>query len=466
MPNSKQAEHLLQELNSRLSEWLAENDTPCLERPLSHQSLAKTSDLALPIEGLGLENLFSDVDFFLSGSVKTNSKRFMNPLWGGIDISSMIGEIISTLANTSMYTFELSPFGTLIEKTLIEKVCSVVGFESGGGTFTTGGSNGNMLGMLCGRHSIDPNIMREGNRGAELVAYVSAESHYSVQMAANVLGIGLSNVIKVNCDEDGRMRPDSLIQEIRRSRNEGRRPFCVIATSGTTVRGAFDPLRAISEICTDEGLWMHVDAAWGGTSLLSNKYRHLMDGVEFADSVCWDAHKMMGVPLICSIFVIKDAALLRRVCSHTGIAHYLFHDDTEVVDLGRSSLQCGRRNDALKLWLAWREKGDAGWAKMVDRYIGIADKLQDMVESDNRLEMMSSRVWSNVCFRVKADDPNRFNTELRERILRNGKFMISRSNIGDDVILRPVISNPSVDEDSLNELISEIHQVADEILEE
>ena len=154
-------------------------------------------------------------------------------------------------------------------------------------------------------------------------------------MAANVIGIGHQNIIKVQCDEDGRMRPDRLEEEIAFARQEGMRPLCVVATAATTVRGAYDDIDALATIAHREGLWLHVDAAWGGTCLFSTEHRRLMDGVDKADSVCWDAHKMMGVPLICSAFLIKDPLVLRRLCDHTNVAHYLFHSDAELDDLGR-----------------------------------------------------------------------------------------------------------------------------------
>ena len=114
-------------------------------------------------------------------------------------------------------------------------------------------------------------------------------------MSATVLGIGLDNLISVPCDVNGKMRPEKLTEEIEFAKLNGQIPFCVIATAGTTVRGAFDPIKEISEICTDNNLWLHVDAAWGGSCLFSAKHRHLMDGIELADSLCWDAHKMMGI---------------------------------------------------------------------------------------------------------------------------------------------------------------------------
>ena len=323
-----------------------------------------------------------------------------------------------------------------------------------------------MIGMMCARYQIDPLGQRRGFSGDNLVCYVSIESHYSVLMAANVLGIGFDNVIKIPCDESGRMRIDKLQEEIERTRTNGQTPFCVIATAGTTVRGAFDPIKDIAEICSDNEIWLHVDAAWGGSCMFSTKHRDLMNGVELADSVCWDAHKMMGVPLVCSAFLIKKPEILRKVCSHGDVAHYLFHGDSEDVDIGRISLQCGRRNDALKLFLAWREKGDAGWARLVDSYVDLADHLQSLVEADEKLEMVSSRVWSNVCMRyvVEGFDLNDVNFQIRERMMREGRFMVSSSKVGDTVILRPVIANPAVTRDVLDSFVENAIQIGDDIV--
>ncbi len=429
-------------------------------------SLSKTSDIHLPLEGRGTEAVFDDIDEFLRKSVKTNRAEFMNPLWGGLNTTGFAGEVITALTNTSMYTYELAPFATLIEQTILKRMGELVGFSDGGGTMATGGSNGNMLGMLCAREVAFPSSTHKGIDGTKMAAFVSAESHYSVLMSANVIGIGHQNLFKIPVDEDGRMRPDALRDEIRRAKNEGLTPFCVVSTSGTTVRGAFDSLMEIGQIAHDEGIWHHVDAAWGGSALFSNQLSSLMKGVELADSVCWDPHKMMGLPLICSAFLVKQPEVLAKVCAHGNVAHYLFHENSRDYDLGRYSLQCGRRNDALKLWLAWRECGDAGWASLVENYISLADHLQTRIDNHPQLEMMSSREWTNVCFRYvprKDMDFNEMNSELRLRIMQNADFMVSRSNIGEDVVIRSVISNPGITVSTLDAFIDEVLRIGNDI---
>tara|TARA_B100001741_G_scaffold306167_1_gene299260 strand:- start:18 stop:1076 length:1059 start_codon:yes stop_codon:yes gene_type:complete len=342
----------------------------------------------------------------------------------------------------------------------------IVGYGEGFGTLTTGGSNGNMLGMLCARQSINPLSSLDGFDGSKYVAFVSAEAHYSTLMSANVIGIGHQNLVKVSCDSRGRMKPQSLLEEINRVIESNRIPFCIIATSGTTVRGSFDPIRELATIAHDNNIWLHVDAAWGGSCLFSKRHRYLMDGIELADSVCWDAHKMMGLPLICSVFLTKHKSILRAVCAHGDAAHYLFHEDSKDVDLGRYSLQCGRRNDSLKLWIAWREIGDSGWARMVEKYCELSDYLENLVIENAHLSMMSERNWSNICFRFEADgyDLNELNTEIRNRMMREGIHLVSRSNIGDDVVIRAVVANPLIDEGVLHSLISSVERHGKEII--
>jgi len=453
-----EAEGFLDEVLARVKNFLELSQTVSrIRQPHTAESLSKTTDLKLPMEGRGLESALDDIESVLRNSVRTTAPGFMNPLWGGLSVASIAGELVTAATNTAMYTYEIAPIATLIESTILRRMAELADFGTSQGTLTTGGSNGNMLGMLCARQSKLPLSSHSGFNGTEMVAFVSEESHYSFSIASNVIGIGQSNLIKVRCNEDGQMLPESLDDEIQRALNNGQTPFAVLATSGTTVRGSFDPLREIASIAHKHELWLHVDAAWGGSCLFSPQYRSLMDGIELADSFCWDAHKMMGIPLICSAFIVKDAEILRAVCSNGNTAHYLYHDTGADVDLGRYSLQCGRRNDALKLWLAWREIGDAGWASMIERFMHTADYLEQQVILRDSLEMVSNRMWTNVCFRYVGSSPeedlNRINAELRERIIRDGQFMVSRSTVDGKIILRSVIANRNITETSLESFL-------------
>lgn len=463
-----EADAFLDEVLNRVNAFLEQSQHVQQIRTMeTHQSLNRTSDLKLPLEGRGLEAALDDIETVLRNSVHTTAPGFMNPLWGGLSVASIAGELVTAATNTAMYTYEIAPIATLIETTILKRMAELADFGTSQGTLTTGGSNGNLLGMLCARQSKLTLSSRSGFDGQKMVAFVSEESHYSFSIASNVIGIGHANLIKVRCNEQGQMRPDSLQEEIERAINNGQIPFAVLATSGTTVRGSFDPLRELASVAHQYDLWMHVDAAWGGSCLFSPQHRSLMDGIELADSFCWDAHKMMGIPLICSAFIVKDAEILRSVCSTGKEAHYLYHDTGENIDLGRFSLQCGRRNDALKLWLAWREIGDAGWASMLERFMGLADYLQNRVNEHEALEMVSDRMWTNVCFRYVGTAPkenlNQLNAELRERLVRDGRFMVSRSTVNEQIILRSVIANRNISEDSLDAFIERVVSLGKDI---
>ena len=463
-----EAERFLDDVLAHVKSFLEVSQTETSIRLAeSSESLHRTTDLKLPLEGRGLDAALDDIESVLRHSVRTTAPGFMNPLWGGLSIASIAGELVTAATNTAMYTYEIAPIATLIESTILKRMAELAEFGTSQGTLTTGGSNGNLLGMLCARQAKIPLSSHSGFDGTKMVAFVSEESHYSFVIASNVIGIGHSNLIKVRCNEDGQMLPEALDEEIQRALANGQIPFAVLATSGTTVRGSFDPLRDIAAIAHKHELWMHVDAAWGGSCLFSSRYRSLMDGIELADSFCWDAHKMMGIPLICSAFIVKDAEILRTVCSNGQTAHYLYHDTGADVDLGRFSLQCGRRNDALKLWLAWREIGDAGWASMLERFMDLGDYLQRRVESHNALEMVSDRMWTNVCFRYvgesSEEELNRINAELRERLIQDGQFMVSRSTVNEKIILRSVIANRNITESSLDAFLERVLSLGKDI---
>ena len=463
-------ERLLQGVLARVWRRLAEhNDSESqLNTAESYEELKRRLDISVRQEGVEIEELLSDIDTYVSESVNTSHPHFMNPLWGGTNIASFAGEIITALTNTSMYTFEIAPMATLIENEMIETMARLAGYEAGEGIFTTGGSNGNLLGMLCGRDRKLPDAKFDGLQGKEIVAFISEEAHYSTIVAANILGIGKKNLISVPCESSGKMDINKLEEYIATEKRAGKIPFCIIATAGTTVKGAIDPLEELVEICKREYLWLHVDAAWGGAALLSPKTRGLLSGIEKADSICWDPHKMMGMPLICSVFLVRDSGTLNKVCSHTDNAHYLFSDSSMDDDLGRKSLQCGRRVDALKLWLAWRAKGNDGWKKLVEQYFDVASYLTEKVRQQPLLELATEPSLTNVCIRytgarLTTEKQDIANREIRIKLLESGRFMVSTSLVGGRPIIRAVISNPEVNEKVVDELLAAIIEIGDEI---
>jgi glutamate/tyrosine decarboxylase-like PLP-dependent enzyme len=207
-------------------------------------------------------------------SIKTNSGKFHNQLYGGTDLFGLGATWLSESLNTNQHTFEVAPVFTLIERSVIEEVKHVVGYEEGDGLFSPGGSISNMYGMVLARYRLFPETKTKGLSGLPtLVAFTSEEGHYSIQKSAHWLGIGTDNVIKIKTDDLGRMIPEELERQIVLNKSKGCVPFFVNATAGTTVVGAIDPLDEIAEICNKHKLWLHIDACYGGTLLLSKNHR-------------------------------------------------------------------------------------------------------------------------------------------------------------------------------------------------
>ena len=432
------------------------------------EELAAILNVSVEDEGVDTESLLNSINTYLSECVKTQHPHFLQPLWGGLSEAGLAGEIATVLSNTSIYTWEIAPAATIVEMEMVATLGRMAGWDRTDGTFTSGGSNSNMLALLLARDRLLPNAMSEGVDGSKLAVFVSAESHYSLLMSAHVLGIGRNGVVKIETDDVGRMKPDALRNAISETRADGRTPFCVVATTGTTVRGAFDSIEALADVCQDEDLWLHVDAALGAPCLFSPKYKHLMNGIERADSLTWDPHKLMGTPLTCSVLLTPHLGALSKTCSYIDSAHYLFHEPGEEYDLGRKSLQCGRRVDALKLWIGWKSCGTSGWMERVERYVELAIELEGLVVNHPDLELVCERAFTNVCLRYRGRQQdesglNVFNEKIRRKMMEDGRFMVSLAKVRDTTVLRPVICNPAVDSESLNRFVDEIIRVANSI---
>lgn len=424
-------------------------------------------DLKIPEESNNYEGLFSDIESYLNYSVKTGHKQFLNQLYSGQNIPALIGEFITALTNTSMYTFEVAPMATLIEKELIKKMCGIVGFTNGGGTFATGGSNANMLAMMSARNKRLPLVKQTGLKaGIVLTAFVSDQSHYSFDTAANILGIGSNNVYKVKSDTRGRMLSEDLDKLLEQSIKKGETPFFIAATTGTTLLGAFDPLDEIAEIAKKYNIWMHVDGSFGGSIILSKKHKHLFKGLERADSFTWNPHKLMNVPLVASVLLLNDNTRLLKNLSDLD-TDYIYHDNEAAnYNLGKQSIQCGRRVDALKVWLAWRFYGDSGYEKRINRMFELANYAQTKVENHAKLNLLANPQSLTVCFvydAKKQADTDALNLEIREKLMQKGLTLVNYGYLKSKVAIRLVISNPDVTETDLDEFFEYFVQMGAEL---
>lgn len=408
----------------------------------SEEELKKIFDLSISKDQTNIDEIEAFIDNYIKYSTNTNSNQFFNQFFTGGNLPSILGEIVTAFTNSSMYTYEVAPVATLIEKKLIEKMNAVVGYKNGDGIFTTGGSNANMIAMFSARNKFFNSAIFHGlSEVGKLTAFVSDQMHYSFQTAANLLGLGIKNLIKVKSDSQGRMIVEELEAEVKKSIKRGEKPFFVCGIAGTTVLGAFDDFVGISDVAKRYGLWFHVDGALGGTFLLSDKKEQFYKGVELSDSFTWDAHKLMNIPFVCSVILTKQQGVLDGNLSHLN-KEYLFHNSEEYeLDLGVKSLQCGRNVDALKLWIAWKFYGDKKYTEMANNLLDIAQYFAQKVKEDDRLEILNDPESVCICYRVKHPNSNEFNLKLREKLLEQGGSMVNYTYIDGDVYIRFVNVN-------------------------
>lgn len=335
------------------------------------------SSLLPAAEGAGKEGLLAAISQILTYSVNTWDQGFLDKLYSSPNAVGLVSELLLAALNTNVHVYSVSPALTVVEKLTARSLARLFGFRGprAGGVTAAGGSASNLTSLVIARAHLFPETKAGGNAGRRFAVFTSEHGHYSVSKAAAVVGLGAGAVRLVPVDAAGRMAPAALAERIRGARAEGMTPLYVNATAGTTVLGSYDPLPEVAAVCRREGVWMHVDASWGGGAVFSSSSAgrggELLRGAELADSVTVNPHKMMNVPVTCSFLLGPDMRVFHQ--ANRTDAPYLFHGgeggeggDDEVWDLADLTLQCGRRGDALKLALAWVYYGPAGLGAQVD----------------------------------------------------------------------------------------------------
>jgi sulfinoalanine decarboxylase len=388
-----------------------EDKNPVAER-IDSTKLYDSIDLSLN-EGAMIDEdfkvLLQDV---LVSTPKTATNLFFNQLFGGRQSKAVLGDLLAVMLNNSMYTYKVAGPQVGIEQEIIRQSCDLIGYGSkSNGTFPTGGSMSNYMALVMGRDAKDP-LCRLNGMSKPLIIYTSEECHYSNAKNASFAGIGKNNIRYIKADSKGRMIPDKLEEQIIEDLENGLTPAYVNATAGTTVLGAFDPLNEIADITEKYNIWLHVDGAYCGSVIFSERYKHLVEGVERSNSFSYNAHKMLGTPLTCSILLVNDKKHLHD--SFSNDADYLYQTDGDDFNLGKTSFQCGRRNDALKFWTLWKSVGSIGLKKIVDQQFDLANIALEYIRNNPEYTLYSFDDSISVCFNYKNIEPMALCTALYE----------------------------------------------------
>ncbi len=424
------------ELFQRITTALLEDEekNPVAKHIPSSQ-LYESLDLSLKKEPLSESEFEQVVRELVFASTRTATTGFFNQLFGGRNEQAILGELLSVILNNSMYTYKAAGPQIGVEKKILREVCDMIGWDQNSdGTLAPGGSMTNFMSMLMARDAASETVKQQGMQQKMLV-YTSKESHYSIPKNAAFSGIGRENVRYVPTDDEGRIDTKLLAEMVEADKLAGGLPIMVNLTAGTTVLGAFDPVRSVSAICKQHNMWLHIDGAYCGSVLFSEKYKHLIDGVELVDSFSFNAHKMIGTPLSCSIIVVKDKKHLYD--SFSNDANYLYQTDHDEFNLGKTSLQCGRRNDALKFWTLWKSVGTSGLEKIVDHQFALADTAREYVRNNKDYTLYSFDDSIAICFNYKGIPARDICTLLYE----HAKLLVGYGTFKEDEFIRLVTIN-------------------------
>jgi sulfinoalanine decarboxylase len=388
-----------------------EDKNPVAER-IDSSKLYDSIDLSLN-EGAMIDEdfkiLLRDV---LVSTPKTATNLFFNQLFGGRQSKAVLGDLLAVMLNNSMYTYKVAGPQVGIEQEIIRQSCDLIGYGSkSNGTFPTGGSMSNYMALVMGRDAKDP-LCRLNGMSKPLIIYTSEECHYSNAKNASFAGIGKNNIRYIKADSKGRMIPEKLEEQIIEDLENGGIPTYVNATAGTTVLGAFDPIDKIADITEKYTIWLHIDGAYCGSVIFSEKYKYLVEGVERSNSFSYNAHKMLGTPLTCSIILVNDKKHLHD--SFSNDADYLYQTDGDDFNLGKTSFQCGRRNDALKFWTLWKSVGTIGLKNIVDKQFDLANVALEYIRNNPEYTLYSFDDSISICFNYKNIEPMALCTALYE----------------------------------------------------
>lgn len=380
-------------------------------------------------------------------------------------LAALAAEVVISALNQSMDSFDQAPIATIVEQKLVRWLCHESGLPAtADGTFTTGGSQSNYMGLLLARDAV---IHRQWNQSVQksglpaetrqLRILCSEVAHFTVEKSAAQLGLGADAVMRVAVDDQFLMNPAALRSALNTLRSQHLVPMVIIATAGTTDFGSIDPLPEIAAISKEAQTWLHVDAAYGGALLFSPAHRHRLRAIDSADSLSIDFHKLFWQPIPCSVFLLRDSRNFESIKMHADYLNPEMHEEEGVPNLVTTSLLTSRRFDALKLWISFQTLGRKKLAAMIDRTIDLANHAAEVVRQTPHLELISKPQLSTLVFRYLPSESNidtdRINAAIRQQLFESGRAVIGHTRVRNRQCLKFTCMNPATTEAQFEELI-------------
>ena len=424
-----------------------------------------------PVYGEAFETILDDVeDLILPGVTHWQSPNFFAFFPANVSGPSLLGELLSAGLGVQGMLWATSPACTELETHVLDWLVDMMALPekfkstaSGGGVIQDSASSASLCALLSARErATDYGSNERGNDG-RLVAYASSQAHSSIEKAVKIAGLGRRNLRLIEVDDQFAMRPDALARQIEKDRQAGLSPCFACATVGTTSSNGLDPLPEIGRICREEGLWLHVDAAMCGTAALCPEFRHIHDGLELADSYCFNPHKWMFTNFDCDCFYVADRGALINTLSI--LPEYLRNKATEsgaVIDYRDWQVPLGRRFRSLKLWFVIRHYGVQGLRYHVRHHVEMAQEFAAWVKEDERFELAAPAPLNLVCFRHRGGDE--INQKLLDRLNQGGDLYLTHTRLDDQLTLRLCIGQTHTEFRHVIQAWKQIQETATELV--
>ncbi|APS30122.1 aspartate aminotransferase family protein [Pectobacterium brasiliense] len=419
------------------------------------------------------------IEYFLKDSLSVHHPQCVAHLHCPSLVVSQAAEVLINATNQSMDSWDQSPSATIIEMKLIEWLRTQVGYQSGdAGVFTSGGTQSNLMGLMLARDAFfarqGHSIQQDGLVGnlKKIKVFCSENAHFSVQKNMALLGLGYQCVTLVKTDRFARMDLNDLAEKVALAKANGEQILAIVATAGTTDAGAIDPLRAIATLAAEHQIWVHVDAAWGGALLLSEKYRAYLDGIELVDSITLDFHKQFFQTISCGAFLLKEARHYELMRYQAAYLNSEFDEAQGVPNLVSKSLQTTRRFDALKLWMGLEALGQQQYAAIIDHGVTLAQQVAQYVDEHASLELVMQPQLASVLFRFRpqqlatANDATiaLLNQRIGDALLESGRANVGVTEFNGVTCLKLTLLNPTVSLDDVKVLLDLVESTAQPLL--
>ena len=408
-----------------------------------------------PAEGEPVARIFDDFkSTILPGVTHWQHPSFFAYFPANVSPPSILAEMLTASMGLQCMSWATSPAATELEERMMEWLKEMLGLPRQlTGVIQDTASTATLCALLTARERATGFQINQSGfpSGQRFTTYCSTEAHSSVEKAVKIAGLGREQLRLIGVDDKYAMRPDLLANAIEGDLALGHRPICVVAAIGTTSSTAIDPLKSIGAICRKHGIWLHVDAAFAGTAAILPELRPMLDGVEDVDSLVFNPHKWMFTNFDCSAYFVKDRQALVRTFEI--LPEFLKTPEGDRVNNYRDwGIQLGRRFRALKLWFVIRHYGVSGLQRAIRKHLALAQKLVGEISASKDFELLAPVPLNTICFRYKpagiedAEELNRINRELLERINATGKMYLSHTKLAGAYALRMTIGQTRVEE--------------------